>query len=122
MWQHTFEAFLCANIFNKTVFVQEKKEGMLVNVECSSWHKEYIGNFGVSLGIEKRTFVYSNGPIYTPRQSNPTPECVVMALSTIVVECEQFIYLLIISTRALTVTKCFVIFNESKSFSYRVCQ
>ena len=44
-----FEAFCHGNIFNESVFGLGKKQGMLVNNECSSWYSR-VGVFSVGLG------------------------------------------------------------------------
>ena len=43
-----FETLLCGSLFDKTAFCLGEKEGMLVNVECSSWCNR-VGYFLVSI-------------------------------------------------------------------------
>ena len=44
-----FETFLCGSICDKTAFCLGEKEGVLVDIECSSWYNR-VGDFSTGLG------------------------------------------------------------------------
>ena len=69
-----FEAFLCSNSFDKTVFCLGEKQGMLINDECSCWYNR-VGDFLLSVLDRRKEILYGNGQVYKVSQTNPTQEC-----------------------------------------------
>ena len=69
-----FEAFIHGSIFDKSVFCLGKKQGMLVNDECSSWYNK-VGDFFMSVWNRRKEILYGSGSIGEVSQNNPTPEC-----------------------------------------------
>ena len=66
--------FLCSSSFDKTVFCLGKKQGMLINNECSYWYNR-VGDFLLSVWNRRKEILYGNGQVYEISQTNPTREC-----------------------------------------------
>ena len=72
-----FEAFIHRSIFDKAVLCLGKKQGMLVNDECSSWYNK-VGGFLLSVWYRRKEILDGNGSIgEVISQNNPTPGRVV---------------------------------------------
>ena len=88
-----FETFIRCSIFDKTAFCLGEKEGMLVSIECGSWYNR-VGDFKYQFGIGENSYCIPMDQHAWPDKSAPLLRNVwSMALSAMMVECEQFIYL-----------------------------
>ena len=67
---------LCGSIFDKTVLCLGKKQGILINNECSSWYNR-VGNFFVSVWDRRKPLLYVDRSACMTWQNNSTPECVI---------------------------------------------
>ena len=95
----------CGSISNKTLFCLGKKQGMLVNDECSSYFNRG-GDFQHQFGTGDNSYCTSTNLHAWPNKTTPLQSVQSMALSDMPVEC--VIYLFSVALLGLLLSNAFL--------------
>ena len=103
-WFQFLQCYFEAAFSLKLHFVQEKSK-VLVNNECSYWYNR-VGDFlKYQFGIRENSLCTMMDQHGRPDRTTPLQSAWSMALNAMTVECEQFIYVLLIFTNVSKLTQ-----------------